>query len=176
MNGDIRGLDELMVKIGTLTGAQLRELAEKTLKSVALAQVHAAKLLVPVGQSGGGELRNSIHVSTEKSSDGVVGLCYSDSDHAAFVEFGTGPVGAASGGNGSDVAVTYSMGPWKHKSRTGKVFYTDYWIYRDENGRFHATRGQPAQPFMYPSAMAVKRQAADIQMAVLKRYIKRLGV
>lgn len=176
MNGDIKGFDELMAKIGSLTGTQMQELAENTAKSVALAQVHAAKLLAPVGKSGGGELRNSIHTAIEKSPGGAVGICYTDSDHAAYVEFGTGPVGAASGGNGSDVKVTYSLGPWKHKSRTGKVFYTDYWIYRDENGRFHATRGQPAQPFMYPSAMAVKRQAADIQMAALKRYIKRLGV
>lgn len=172
----LRGYESLMAKINSLAGPELEEIADEAVKNVALAQTRAAKTLVPVGNDGGGELRNSIHSKTEKDAAGRTGYCYSDSDHAAFIEFGTGPIGAAAGGNGSDVTVSYSQGPFRHVSRTGKVFYTNYWVYRDEKGLFHTTRGMAAQPFMYPSAMAIKKQAPEIQAAVFRKFLKKRGV
>jgi HK97 gp10 family phage protein len=173
---EIKGYESLMAKLNKLTGSQIDEVANNSVKNVVLAQSRVAKQLVPVGVNGGGELKSSIHTKNEKDADGVTGYCYSDSDHAAYVEFGTGPIGAGSGGNGSDVKVSYTEGPFRHVSRNGKVYYTNYWVYRDSDGKFHATKGMKPSPFMYPSAMVVKKQAPEIQARVLKTYLKKLGV
>ena len=173
---EITNFDRLMAKINNLTSSQLDEMAIDAIKKITKAQQRVAKELASVSQSSGGDLRNSIKTTDEKVQNGVAGICYSNSDHASYVEFGTGPIGAASPSSGADVQVTYSLGPWKHISKTGKVYYTDYWTYRTEDGKFYSTRGMPARPFMYPSAMAVKAQAVNIQEKAIKNYLRKLGV
>ncbi len=132
-----------------------------------------AKLLVPVDS---GELRASIHEAVEVDGSQAVGYSYTNSDHAAFVEFGTGPVGLQGGRSGSPVKVHYSLGPFLVKRGTGRPgevveSYEDYWVYCDEQGRFFATRGQPAKPFMYPAAKEVEKQAQKIMASAIKSYI-----
>lgn len=172
MKIDIKNLESLMGEINRLSGAQQDEAVVRGLRSVLRAGQGIAKELVTVDS---GELRNSIRYKTEKDGNGVTGYLYTNSDHAAYKEFGTGPVGAASGGNGSDVPVSYAQGPWKHVSKKGTVFYTDYWIYRDEDGQFYATKGQPAQPFMYPAAQAAKKITGQILAKSFQRFVKKIS-
>jgi len=172
MSGNIRGFDSLMAEINRLSGPQQDEAIGKVMRSVAASHQAAARLLAPVDS---GELRGSIRYTVQKSPTGVTAFVHTNSDHAAFVEFGTGPVGAASGGDGSGVKVNYAQGPWAHKSKTGKIYYTDYWVYKGSDGKFHATRGMKPQPYLYPAAQAVKRKVPQLMARAFRRYIKKLG-
>lgn len=75
-----------------------------------------------------GNLRNSIsHVVDEDKLDAYVGT---NTEYAAYVELGTGQY--VEGGRPTP------------------------WVYQDDNGNWHWTRGNPAQPFLAP---AVKEHA-----------------
>ena len=70
-----------------------------------------------------GNLRNSIsHAVDEDKLDAYVGT---NTEYAAYVELGTGQY--AEGGRPTP------------------------WVYQDDNGNWHWTRGNPAQPFLKPS-------------------------
>ncbi len=173
MAEDIKGWTSLMAKLDALGGSHLEEAAKESVLMLALATTAAAKLFVPVDS---GELRGSIHEAVEVDGSQAVGYSYTNSDHAAFVEFGTGPVGLQGGRSGSPVKVHYSLGPFLVKRGTGRpgevvLSYEDYWVYCDEQGRFFATRGQPAKPFMYPAAKEVEKQAQKIMASAIKSYI-----
>lgn len=97
-----------------------------------------AKLLCPVDK---GDLRGSIHPEVKEVGKTVYGRVYTSKEYAPYVEFGTGPRG-----NG-----TY---PYKIKGFTLKYRDTK-WCYSstDEDGNtiFIWTKGQKAQPFMFPA-------------------------
>lgn len=138
---------------------------------------NAAVLLCPVNH---GELRQSIRTEVKKENKMVRGICYTNNDHAMYVEFGTGPNGEANHeGICPEVHPTYSQHGWwfpgddippadgdlyhwpKSESDNGKVFYY--------------TNGQAAQPFMYP---ALKMNENIIKMnlkAALKTEIRKVG-
>lgn len=164
---EIKGFDELMAKIDRLTGAEFEAVQEKGALSLAQAHAKAAKSLAPVDS---GELRNSIHETVEREPGAAIGITYTNSDHAAYVEFGTGPVGAETN---KQPGISHSMGPFKHVSRSGKVFYRDYWTYFDPvRQQFFSTRGQPAQPYMYPAAQIIRKQAGSILAQAAEKFFK----
>lgn len=137
---------------------------------------NAAVLLCPVNH---GELRQSIRTDVKQEKTLVRGICYTNNQHAAYVEFGTGPKGEANhDGISPNVQPVYvSEGWWfpgddippadadkyhwpKSESKDGKVFYY--------------TQGQAAQPYMYP---ALKMNENIIKMnlsAALKAEIKKV--
>jgi HK97 gp10 family phage protein len=137
---------------------------------------NAAVLLCPVNH---GELRQSIRTDVKQEKTLVRGICYTNNQHAAYVEFGTGPKGEANhDGISPNVQPAYvSEGWWfpgddippadadkyhwpKSESKDGKVFYY--------------TQGQAAQPYMYP---ALKMNENIIKMnlsAALKAEIKKV--
>ncbi|MDD3415485.1 MAG: HK97 gp10 family phage protein [Lachnospiraceae bacterium] len=99
-----------------------------------------ARLRAPVDTS---DLRKSIDHTTSKENAEIVSEIHTNSDHAVYVEFGTGPVGAANHeGTSPEVSVTYSPDKWKGVI-PGLVSDTDSGI------RYIA--GQAAQPYMYPA-------------------------
>lgn len=169
----MKGYNELMAKLEAMGGSHLDEASQKIASSMGRAHQAAAKMMVG-GESG--ELRNSIRMTSKHDNEEPTAYVYTNSDHAAFVEFGTGPIGEASGGNGSSLKMTYAKGPWKHEikkgPRAGTVYYTNFWIYRTEEGKFFSTRGQPARPYLYPSAMEVQKQAPRITYRVAKNFLK----
>ena len=168
----IENLERVMAEFSRLEGPDREKAVQNGLRSVAATTQSIAKEMV---DTDSGELKTSIRYKLEKEEGGINAYVYTNSDHAAFVEFGTGPVGAASGGSGAAVMVSYSLGPWKHVSKNGKVFYTDYWVYRDADGNFWATRGQPAKPFMYPAAQAGKKIVVPKMAKAFERFVKRLA-
>lgn len=72
---------------------------------------------------GDGELRRSI----QSKVDGNVGYVYTNLEYAPYVEYGTG-LFAEEGGR-TDVP----------------------WIYQDEEGKWHSTKGMKPQPYMRPA-------------------------
>lgn len=82
-----------------------------------------AKDLAPVAKEKGGTLRNSI---SHKVDDGEPAVYIgTNTEYAAYVELGTGKY--TEGGRPTP------------------------WVYQDDNGNWHWTRGNPAQPFLKPA-------------------------
>lgn len=107
--------------------------------------------------SGGGGLRQSIHVSTEMSGDTAISTVYTNSEYAPYVEFGTGPVGQDNHeGISPDVVPAYNQGGWMMPAGAMTAEAAERYglgIVRGKGGRIvgYLTNGQPAQPFMYPA-------------------------
>ncbi len=125
----ILGLDSLLRKLDALGVNTAAELAKSMDKNIKLVQGEA-KMLAPVDL---GDLRNSIFTKTVKKAKRIQGIVYTNSDHAAYMEFGTGQRGSA------------SLSP--PKDPDSKISYREDWA------------GVPAQPYMYP---ALKNQEAQV--------------
>lgn len=142
-------------------------------KAISFVQ-EAAKMNTP---SVSGELRESIFVRTEQRGNQVIGTCGTANEHAAYVEFGTGPRGQADhGGISPDVAVAYSQSPWWiHESQltpgTAEMYH---WSYIDtEQGRFYRVNGQPAQPYLYPALHDNQETISQIIGDEVKKELRR---
>ena len=143
-------------------------------KAISFVQ-ESAKMNAPVGISG--ELRESIFTRTEKRGEQVTGICGTVNDHAAYVEFGTGPRGQAEhSGISPDVAVAYSQSPWwVHESQltpgTAEMYH---WSYIDtEQGRFYQVNGQPAQPYLYPALHDNQEAISQIVSDEVRKELRR---
>ena len=109
-----------------------RLLAEKLAeKGVEIAQTYVASLDAIFTY----ELNSSIHAEHVKDvQGGGIYAVVAGTDHALFVEFGTGIVGQQS--------------PYPGKLPDGRYG----WFYRDDNGQWWFTEGMPSRPFMYYTA------------------------
>lgn len=127
----IKNIDRLTKRLNNIADMDLKKVVNDATKLV-----HAqAKDLAPVDT---GELAGSIHMESKKTKDGYEGRVYTNNDHSVYVEFGTGVKG-----NGTypyeieGVTLTYKDKGWAYIDPK-----TDEWVY---------TKGQEAQPYMYPS-------------------------
>lgn len=88
------------------------------------------------------------------------------SDHAAFVEFGTGVVGQnnphKNGEYLSKAAWQYASGAKIFTTKDGRVG----WIYPTDDGGFRFTEGMQSRPFMYETALELKREFPRIAKEV----------
>lgn len=98
-----------------------------------------AKDLAPVNKEGGGGfLAGSIHMQVKDTGKELQGRVYTNCEYAPYVEFGTGVTG-----NG-----TY---PYQIEG-LNLEYENKGWAYYDENkGEWIYTKGQKAQPYMYPA-------------------------
>lgn len=130
----LQNIDRLIIKLNRLgvdTKSYLKTSINKQMRFVQ----GEAKLLCPVGATG--YLRNSIIVDSKVTNTGITGICSTNVEYAAYVEFGTGPVGAENhAGISPNVDISYRE---------------DGWCYMNDKGEYIYTKGQPAQPFMYPA-------------------------
>lgn len=155
--------DDLMQKFSSLV-----DLAEGDLKSrvheQALRVQAQAKQLCPVRRygSGGGSLRQSIHVSTSQQDNLIHSEIYTNSEYAPYVEFGTGPTGQAHhNGISPDVDPVYSQSGWvipADAMSPDDAEQYGFGIARGDSGEVigYYTKGQVAQPFMYPAFAGLK--------------------
>lgn len=118
----VEGLNELMKKLQQ-TRSDSNTVVERGLLRAGNKIRNKAVLLCPVDT---GELRNSIQVEKTAPLTVAVGT---NKEYGPFVEFGTGTQG--------DPAVPHTT--------------KEYWKYQDENGEWHTSHGQPAQPFLRPA-------------------------
>lgn len=121
-----------------------------------------ARLRVPVDT---GDLRKSIQHTTRETDGGIETVVHTNSDHAAYVEFGTGPVGAAHHeGISPQAQPVYAREKWRGmvpflKSET------------DSGIRFIA--GQPAQPYLYPALKENEQQLEKFLTDGIREAIRR---
>ena len=127
----IKNVDRLVRKLNNISKMEIKDTMNK-----AVTLVHGqAKDLAPVDT---GELATSIHMEVKQTPTGLQGRVYTNKEYAAYVEFGTGVKG---------------NGTYPYKVKGLNLTYKDKgWSYIDEKtGDRIYTRGQVAQPYMYPS-------------------------
>lgn len=136
----VKNVDRLLKRLNNIANMDLTSTMNK-----ATLMVHAqAKTLAPADT---GLLRGSIHQEVKKKGKSVIGRVYTNVQYAPYVEFGTG-----SKGNG-----TY---PYKPKGLS-LTYRSTPWVYTPDGGEtFYKTKGQVAQPYMYP---ALKRNEKAIR-------------
>lgn len=108
----------------------------KTAVNKATQLVHGqAKALAPVDKGG---LAGSIHMQVKDTGKEIQGRVYTNLEYAPYVEFGTGVTG-----NGTYPYQVEGLNlEYKNKG----------WAYYDEDkGEWIYTKGQKAQPYMYPA-------------------------
>lgn len=148
----IKGLDSLFRKIGQLKNIDIKPIIEDATERVR----DEARKRVPVDTS---ELLLSIDSKVEPTPEGYKGTIFSNKEYATYVELGTGPVGEAEH-NGISPNVNPMYSP------TG-------WVYYDEElDIFIHTKGQKAQPFMYPALHDNKDKINKYINNQLKKKIK----
>ncbi|HEM5060736.1 TPA: HK97 gp10 family phage protein [Streptococcus suis] len=157
------GADKLIAKFRRLSGQQQTEIMAKAVHNAAKNVVQADAILRAPANNG--DLRAGIKVRMSKSGNPRAKVV-STSDHGGFVEFGTGPKGAANhAGISPNVSVSYRSTPWYvHESQI------DVGPYRFQKiGEFYKMFGQVAQPYLYP---ALKDNEERVTKNI-NRYVKR---
>lgn len=146
--------DELIKKLNALEDSAFADdLMMAVNDCITLVQM-SAKNLCPTHH---GELKNSIHTMTEEKDDKITSVCYTDKEYAAYVEFGTGPVGLADhNGIAPDIPVAYSQSGWMIPGDAMTRYEAEEYglgVVEDKDGEpiGYLTNGQPAQPYMYPA-------------------------
>lgn len=132
--------------------------AEKFMKRAMSVVQGAAKANAPVSRvSGGGALRQSIFTDVETHPDRITGICYTNLEYAPYVEFGTGPAGQEEhSGISPNVAVQYRQSGWvipADAMSEGDARAYGFPVAYGKDGQIigYYTRGQAAQPFLYPA-------------------------
>lgn len=128
-------------------------LAEKLAeKGVEIAQTYIASLDATFTY----ELNSSIHAEYKGSiKGGGIWAVVAGTDHAMFVEFGTGIVGKRSPYPGKlpdGVDWQYASGKTIRQLADGRYG----WFYQDDNGEWWFTEGMPSRPFMYYTAIQLQ--------------------
>lgn len=150
-------------------GEDVKQIFNSTNKQIVQAY---AKLLCPVNH---GELRNSIKTSIDMTQDHIKAETFTNKKQAAYVEFGTGPIGQENHeGVSPDIALSYSQHGWGIPA--DKVDPADAemykWPKRIYNGKeYYMTSGQPAQPFMYP---ALKNNEKKVKKTIATKLVKKI--
>ncbi|MGT2964202.1 HK97-gp10 family putative phage morphogenesis protein [Streptococcus acidominimus] len=161
---ELVGADRLIAKLQRLSSQRQVEITGRAVHNAAKNVVQAeAKLRAPVNY---GDLRRGIKVRRVNSDNLPTAEVVSTSEHGAYVEFGTGPKGAANhAGISPDVNVSYRSTPWYvHESQI------DVGPYKfPKHGEFYKMYGQVAQPYLYPAL----KDNTDQVSKVIGRYIKR---
>lgn len=172
----IKGLSGLMRKLDAL-GGNSRQAAKAGVEHAVKLVQGDAKMLCPVDD---GRLRNSIQGTTTDDGTRITGVISTNVEYAPYVEFGTGPVGQASAPElPPEVAgsIHYRQtGWWIHESQISPETAEKYKFFKLEtkNGTFYYTKGQPAQPFLYPAIRNNEEPIRDLIRGALKKEIDRL--
>lgn len=152
----VNGVQSLMRKFNEL--GSMDPIVAKAVKKQAERVRAVALRQCPVDT---GALKGSIYSKVEQDGESTIGTVYTNMKYAAYVEFGTGPVGQANHADISpEVEVSYTQKPW---------------VYQDDKKKFHYTKGQPAQPFMYPALKTMEKHVVAGLAADLQAGIKKVG-
>lgn len=145
----IEGLDSLLRKLDRL-GGNVEETMNKTVHKQGLFVQVEAKDLCPVDEE---DLIQSIQCNTVQTNSKVSSVISTNSDHAPYVEFGTGKKGENTN--------TYP----------GISFKQDKWKVNIPDVGVRWIEGQPAQPYLYPALKnneetVVKNIKKDVKKAI----------
>lgn len=158
--------DSIENAIKVLENLTSQEKLNEFSKRLAERGVEIAKArLVTLGATFTNELLNSVHV--EDKGDGVF-VIKTDSDHAAFVEFGTGQLGQEGSypypfPEGANWA--YNVGSTIFEIEDGQYG----WFYPADDGTWKFTQGMPSRPFMYETALQLREEISKVAKEVFSK-------
>ena len=172
------GWDELVEKLSILPQNTVDAIKKIAMGVVTKKVQGTAKRKAPAFQ---GDLRKSIKTKVKLEGDDVIGTVYSNSDHAPYVEFGTGPEGAANhAGISPNVNVSYRTDPWwipGHLMNNDIANGYNWIVGKLPDGEYiYWTDGQKAQPFMYPALKENEDKIPPIFMNTVVGVIRRLSI
>ncbi len=151
----IEGMNNLFRKLSKLTTDAKLTLEKTVTKNMKETVQAEAKLLCPVDTT---DLRESIEVKTEIEGNNIRVIVYTNSDHAPYVEFGTGKTG-----ENTPVADKYP----------GDIAYKqDKWLVNIPDVGWRYIAGQPAQPYLYPALKNNEHKIIENIKTDLKKAIK----
>ena len=161
------GADSLIAKCRKLYGAKSNEIVGQAVLHASKTVVQAeAKLRAPANE---GELRNSIKVRARIEGSRAIGEVFTNSDHGAYVELGTGPKGLANhSGISPEVSVSYRSTPWyvhEDQINVGPYHFA-------KRGEFYKMYGQPAQPYLYPALKDNQERVSNNISKYVSRKLK----
>lgn len=159
----VQGLNGLNRQLERLQN--IKPTVVKAVKTENLRVQRNAVLLCP---SNHGELRHSIKTKTEATESMVTGTTYTNKEYAAYVEFGTGPLGQANhSGITPEITPAYTQTSWwfpgKDVPEQDAAKYHWPKMTAKNGDVLYLTQGQPAQPFMYP---AIKNNEQAIRNSI----------
>ena len=147
INMAIRRLEEYKKEVETKTIVLAQALAEQGAEIVRMK-------IVEMGAVDKGDLLSSVGGYFSPSFN--MGVIQVTSDHAAFVEFGTG---VALGNTLHPNAEYLAKASWKY-GVGGHIFTTKDgkigWVYPTDDGEFRFTEGMSSRPFMYETALELE--------------------
>ena len=112
-----------------------------------------------------GELFNSIHTRDGGSTkDSAIFFVIADSEHAAFVEYGTGQ-------RGEENPYPYDFPEgvqWDYNSGSTIIEFSpgEYGWFYPRDGKWYFTQGMPSRPFMYETAITLSQRVKKIAKEV----------
>lgn len=130
---DIKGLNSLMKKLDSL-GGDVEKTLYRSVNEQGLFVQGEAKDLCKVDT---GDLKQSIICTTVQANSKVSSVISTNSDHAPYVEFGTGKKGENT--------------PVENKYPGTLAYKHDKWLANIPDVGFRWVEGQPAQPYLYPA-------------------------
>ncbi|AYE35692.1 HK97-gp10 family putative phage morphogenesis protein [Clostridium septicum] len=154
MSRSVVGLDNLLKKLNKL-GGNVEETLYKSMQRQGELVKGDAKDLCPVDT---GDLRQSIKSETKNYKNKITTRVYTNSDHAAYVEFGTGKVGERTNKN-NKVNVSYKQ---------------DKWLANIPDVGVRWVEGQPAQPYLYPALKNNEKIVVENIKEDVKKEIERI--
>ena len=139
MSVKIEGLEHLNKTLETLLST---ENMTQAMGQACAAVEASAKKKAP---KDSGALRRSITSKVEAEGGDIQGIVYTALDYAPYVEYGTGLFAESDGR--TDVP----------------------WVYQDDEGNWHSTKGQKPQPFLRPALNENRKTVAKILGGGIKK-------
>lgn len=160
----IQKLQEDLEKYRDSLTYKCRLLAEKlSERGVEIARVQIADLDAIFT----GELIQRLHSEYKGSTEyGAIFVVIADSDHAAFVEFGTGTVGQQNPYPyelPEGVTWEYASGKTIRQLADGRYG----WFY-PKDGQWYFTEGMPSRPFLFLTSLELQKEVVKIAKEVFK--------
>lgn len=123
--------------------------------------IDEAQTVLAFTTDGTGFLSDSIQMQSGWDEKNRVGRVRTDTPYAAFVEFGTGIIGAESEQSGF---------PHNGYVPDGRGHGMEgWWYYNMRDHRWHHTWGEPAKPFMYTAFTRIRDNAGRYAATVFAR-------
>jgi hypothetical protein len=161
-----KGIDKLIKDLKNYRNVTLQDKIRQISQQLAMEGVSVAKIQVQKYNAVfTGELVNSIFekIGMQTKTRSVF-YVVANSEHAVFVEFGTGQMG-------EEAAYPYPLPPgfdWKYNvgQKIFEVSPGQYGWFYHRDGQTYFTQGMPARPFMYETAMDLYTKVVAVVMKV----------
>lgn len=151
----IIGLDQVQKKLQKIYDLKVEKAIEKACDFLA----DEIKRATPVDS---GDLKKSISFKIKNNAKkGIQGVVFTNLEYATYVEFGTGPTGQQ-----NHVGISPNVNP--RYNPTGWSYYDPVlkkWIH---------TKGQKAQPFMYPIFKKNEKRIVEYIALEMQKQIRRV--